>query len=176
MTYPIITVSDAQNLQGGDDITLGDLMESDMYAIIEHNEELGDVVWGYASTPHDAREDAKHWMLESRPDYQICIESTETYKVVLGKFQKKIEVVVYSDEEISDDVRLLIDLDSEDVFVYQDCMKAYGANRRDALTCRHGCCHGIYCKGRWYRPKKNIRRSLKHRARRESLNVEFFGN
>ena len=118
MIYPNITVADAQSLPGGDDITLGDLAESDMYAIIEHNEDKGDVVWGYAPTPHEAREDAKRWILESRDDYQLSIESMETYKVVLGKFQKKIEIVVYSDEEISDDVKMIIDLDSEDVFVY----------------------------------------------------------
>lgn len=48
-------------------------------------------------------------------------------------------------------------------------MKIYGANRFDALKCKHGCCHGRYCKGGNYRPSKAVRRALKHRARREPI-------
>lgn len=48
-------------------------------------------------------------------------------------------------------------------------MKPYGNTRKDNLSCKYGCCHGV--RGGGFRPARLVRRASAHRARQESRKI-----
>lgn len=50
-------------------------------------------------------------------------------------------------------------------------MKPYGNTRKDNLSCKYGCCHGIRVRGGGFRPTRLVRRTSAKRARQENRKI-----